>query len=212
MQYSFLLSSLPSLIFFWLMMVSTISAVLPVCRSPMISSRWPRPIGTSTSIALMPVCIGSVTDCRAMIPGALVSTSRRSSKITGPLSSIGLPSPSTTRPSSVLPTGTSTMSPVRFTVSPSRIFRSSPKITTPTLSSSRFSTMPFTPAPGNSTSSPCMALLRPKIRAMPSPTLSTWPVSATFEVVSKSAIWLFRICEISAGRISMSGGSLQSIG
>ena len=34
-------------------------AVLPVVRSPMISSRWPRPIGVMASIALIPVCIGS---------------------------------------------------------------------------------------------------------------------------------------------------------
>ncbi len=37
---------------FWLMMVSMASAVLPVWRSPMISSRWPRPIGTIESTAL----------------------------------------------------------------------------------------------------------------------------------------------------------------
>jgi hypothetical protein len=34
-------------------------AVLPVWRSPMISSRWPRPTGIMESIALMPVAIGS---------------------------------------------------------------------------------------------------------------------------------------------------------
>ena len=64
--------------FFWLMMVSTMMAVLPVWRSPMISSRWPRPIGISASIALMPVCIGSFTPRRGMMPGALTSTRRRS--------------------------------------------------------------------------------------------------------------------------------------
>ncbi len=37
---------------FWLMMVSMAIAVLPVWRSPMISSRWPRPIGTIESTAL----------------------------------------------------------------------------------------------------------------------------------------------------------------
>jgi hypothetical protein len=37
----------------------------------MISSRWPRPIGIIASIALMPVCIGSWTDLRAMMPGRL---------------------------------------------------------------------------------------------------------------------------------------------
>jgi hypothetical protein len=36
---------------FWLMMASTAIAVLPTWRSPMISSRWPRPIGTIASIA-----------------------------------------------------------------------------------------------------------------------------------------------------------------
>ncbi len=36
------------------MMVSTATAVLPVCRSPMISSRWPRPMGTIASMALRP--------------------------------------------------------------------------------------------------------------------------------------------------------------
>ena len=50
------------------------SAVLPVWRSPMISSRWPRPIGTSASIAFSPVCTGSCTERRGMMPGALTST------------------------------------------------------------------------------------------------------------------------------------------
>ena len=38
----------------WLMMVSTATVVLPVLRSPMISSRWPRPMGVMASMALMP--------------------------------------------------------------------------------------------------------------------------------------------------------------
>src|ERR1043165_3279514 len=40
---------------FWLMMVSTAIAVLPVWRSPMISSRWPRPMGIMASMALRPI-------------------------------------------------------------------------------------------------------------------------------------------------------------
>ena len=44
----------------------------------MMSSRWPRPIGISASIALRPVAIGSCTDLRGMMPGALTSTRRRS--------------------------------------------------------------------------------------------------------------------------------------
>ena len=36
------------------MMVSSATAVLPVCRSPMINSRWPRPIGIMLSMAFRP--------------------------------------------------------------------------------------------------------------------------------------------------------------
>src|SRR5208282_2831459 len=196
---------------FWLMIVSMITAVLPVCRSPMISSRWPRPIGISASIAFSPVCTGSCTDLRGMMPGAFTSTRPRTTSVSGPLPSIGVPSPSTTRPSSPSPIGTSTIEPVRATVSPSRIRWSSPKITTPTLSVSRFSAMPRMPAPGNSTISPDMQFCRPNTRAMPSPTDSTWPVSATLASVSNAAICCFRISEISAGRISISDGSLHGV-
>src|SRR5487761_2297026 len=211
MQYSLRCSSSLALTPFWLMMVSMMTAVLPVWRSPMISSRWPRPIGISASIAFRPVCIGSCTDLRGMMPGAFTSTRLRCTLVSGPLPSIGVPSPSTTRPSSPSPTGTSTMEPVRATVSPSRICRSSPKITTPTLSVSRFSAMPRRPAPGNSTISPAMQFCRPNTRAIPSPTDNTWPVSATLASVSNAAICFFRISEISAGRISISGGSLHGV-
>ena len=104
---------------FWLMIVSIATAVLPVWRSPMISSRWPRPIGIIASIALMPVCIGSCTDLRAMMPGALTSILRDSVAVIGPLPSIGSPSALTTRPISASPTGTWAILPVRLTVSPS---------------------------------------------------------------------------------------------
>jgi hypothetical protein len=183
-------------------MASIATAVFPVWRSPMISSRWPRPTGIRLSIALRPVCIGSCTDLRGMMPGALVSTRRRSVAWIGPLPSIGLPSASTTRPSRPLPTGTSTIAPVRFTRSPSRIVRSSPKITTPTLSVSRLSAMPLMP-PGNSTISPAWTESRPYTRAMPSPTDSTCPTSATSASVPKLAISCFRMEEISAGLISI---------
>ena len=42
------------------MIVSIAIVVLPVERSPMISWRWPRPIGVIESIALMPVASGSL--------------------------------------------------------------------------------------------------------------------------------------------------------
>ena len=56
---------------FWLMIVSMAMAVLPVLRSPMISSRWPRPIGVIESMALMPVCSGCFTGWRSATPGAV---------------------------------------------------------------------------------------------------------------------------------------------
>ena len=59
-----------------LMIVSIAIAVLPVWRSPMISSRWPRPIGIIASIAFSPVCIGCLTGWRWTTPGALNSAGR----------------------------------------------------------------------------------------------------------------------------------------
>ena len=66
-------------------------AVLPVCRSPMISSRWPRPMGIMASIALIPVCRGSCTFFRSTTPGALASIGRNRSVLIGPLPSRGWP-------------------------------------------------------------------------------------------------------------------------
>ena len=95
-----------------------------------------------------------------MIPGALTSTLLLSDELIGPLPSIGLPNASTTLPNNSFPIGTSTIAPVLFTVSPSLISVSSPKITTPTLSSSRFSAIPLI-SPGNSTISPASILSNP---------------------------------------------------
>ncbi len=106
---------------FWLMIVSSAMAVLPVWRSPMISSRWPRPMGIIESMALRPVCSGSFTGCRSTTPGASRSMALNWSASIGPLPSIGLPSEFTTRPIIASPTGTDMMRPVRFTSSPSLI-------------------------------------------------------------------------------------------
>src|SRR5581483_7883844 len=185
------------------MMVSVATAVLPVWRSPMISSRWPRPIGIMASIAFSPVCSGSCTDLRATMPGALISTLRSSAPLIAPLPSIGCPSALTTRPTSPSPTGTDAILPVRLTTSFSRIFSYSPRSATPTLSSSRLSTMPRTSC-GNSSSSPAIAPARPYTRAMPSPTVSTVPVSTTVTFWSYSSICLRMICEISSALMSIS--------
>ncbi len=103
------------------MIVSTATAVLPVWRSPMMSSRCPRPTGTIASIDLSPVCTGCETDLRQITPGATFSIGSVSFALTGPLPSIGWPSEFTTRPMSSGPTGTSRMRPVDLTVSPSEI-------------------------------------------------------------------------------------------
>ena len=78
-----------------------ITAVLPVWRSPMISSRWPRPTGISASIALEPGLHRLVhrfarDDARRLY---LDAAALRAFAIS-PLPSMATPSPSTTRPSS----------------------------------------------------------------------------------------------------------------
>ena len=182
------------------MMVSMATAVLPVWRSPMMSSRWPRPIGIMASMALMPVWSDSRTDWRFTMPGAITSIWRNSLEAMGPLPSMGWPMPSTTRPMMASPTGTSAILLVRLTMSPSRSFESSPMSTAPTFSSSRFRAMPMTP-PGNSRSSPDMTLSSPKILAIPSPTVIMVPTSATSTVFSKSDIFFFMISLISCALI-----------
>ena len=62
----------------------SIAIAHPVCLSPMISSRWPRPIGTRLSTALMPVCMGSLTEILGMMPGAFRPTRRRPLALRGP--------------------------------------------------------------------------------------------------------------------------------
>src|ERR1044071_229202 len=124
------------------MIVSIAIDVLPVWRSPMISSRWPRPIGIIASIAFSPVCIGSLTGWRWTTPGALNSAGRVSSVWMSPLPSSGWPSGETMRPSSCSPTGMSRRWLVRLTVSPSTILSQGPNSTVPTLSDSRLSARP----------------------------------------------------------------------
>src|SRR5665811_601314 len=186
-----------------LMIVSIAIAVLPVWRSPMINSRWPRPIGIIPSIDISPVCTGSVTGWRSTTPGALNSAGRVWSVATSPLSSSGRPSGSTRRPSRWSPTGIRSRWPVRLTVSPSTILSHSPNSTAPTLSSSRLRARPVTPC-GSSSISSAMQLSRPWMRAMPSATESTVPTSERSALpVSSPSILSRRIDAISSGLISM---------
>ena len=89
---------------------------------------------------------------------------------------MGSPRALTTRPTIASPTGTDITRPVRLTSSPSAIALVFPISTAPTESSSRFKAMPVTPW-GSSSSSPAMHFSRPWMRAMPSPTDKTLPVS-----------------------------------
>ena len=73
------------------MIVSIAIVDFPVARSPMISSRWPRPIGIIASIAMMPVCTGWLTLFRLMTPGAIFSSGYATSDLIGPLPSSGWP-------------------------------------------------------------------------------------------------------------------------
>ena len=137
-------------------------AVFPVWRSPMISSRCPRPMGIMASIALIPVCRGWFTGCRKITPGALRSSgiSYRSPVIL-PFPSMGSPRVLITRPRSPSPALMEAIFRVRFTVSPSFSLYDSPSKTAPTLSSSRLSTMALIPFFSNSIISPDSALLSP---------------------------------------------------
>src|SRR5204863_8546390 len=175
---------------FWLMIVSTATALLPVWRSPMISSRWPRPIGTIESMDLRPVCTGWLTDWRAITPGATFSITSVIFALIGPLPSIGWPSALTTRPISSGPTGTARMRPVHLTVSPSVMCSYSPSTTEPTESRSRLSASPNV-LPGNSSICPCIASESPWMRQMPSVTETTVPCVRVCAPVSR--FWILAL-------------------
>ena len=103
------------------MIVSIAIAVFPVCLSPIISSRWPLPIGVRASIAVRPVWSGSWTDFLSMIPGAILSIGRVFDVSMFPLPSIGTPVGSIILPIKLSPTGIEAILPVDFTVIPSFI-------------------------------------------------------------------------------------------
>ena len=103
------------------MIASIATAVLPVCLSPIISSRCPRPIGTIESMDFRPVWTGWSTDFLSITPGAIFSIGDLRFVVMGPPLSIGSPREFTTLPNNSSPTGTSKMLPVHLTVSPSEI-------------------------------------------------------------------------------------------
>jgi hypothetical protein len=115
----------------WASTAVSASVVLPVWRSPTISSRWPRPMGNSASTTFTPVCSGVRTASRATIGVAGRSTGQRRDVRKGGPPSSGRPSGSTTRPSRASPTGTSSTRPVRATSVPAPTPASELSSTTP---------------------------------------------------------------------------------
>ena len=174
--------------------------VLPVLRSPMISSRWPRPIGVIASIDLMPVCSGSPTGWRPMMPGAWISMRRSCVPVSSPLPSIGSPSALTTRPSTPSPTGIDRMRPVALTVWPSSMLSTLPSTTAPIESSSRFSARPTEPS-SNSRSSFTPQSGRPCTVAMPSPTSAMRPTVRASNDGSKPSRFFFSADAMSAAEM-----------
>src|SRR5260370_14051372 len=92
------------LFFAELVMVSSAMAVLPVWRSPISSSRWPRPMGIMVSMALMPVAIGSRTDWRVVTAGGGRSAGGELLRVVGALLSVGRAGGVADRPLYGLPT------------------------------------------------------------------------------------------------------------
>ena len=143
----------------------------------------------SESMALMPVCRGSWTGWRPVMPGAWISIRRCWTPLSGPLPSSGSPSTLTTRPTTPSPTGTDRMSPVASTVCPSSIESTEPSTTAPIVSSSRLRARPMVPS-ANRSISLTAALGRPLTRAMPSPTSLTTPTFDEVTVgVNPSRFW-----------------------
>ena len=128
------------------------TVVLPVLRSPMISSRWPRPIGVMASMALMPVCSGSCTGLRPMIPGAWTSMRRVPTLVSGPLPSTGSPRVLTTRPRRPSPHGHREDLAGGLDRLALLDGSTSPSTTAPMDSSSRFRARPIVPSSNSSIS------------------------------------------------------------
>ena len=159
---------------FWFIMAERAMEVLPVWRSPMISSRWPRPMGIMLSTARMPVSRGVSTWERSMMAGAGDSTGRKVWAARG-WPSRGRPMGSMTRPSSSRPTHTSATRPVPRATLPGRTL---PPLSSAALTPWRLMSraMPYR-SPANSSSSPYLARERPDTWTMPSAQLSTVPYS-----------------------------------
>ena len=152
------------------------SVLLPVPLSPMISCRWPLPMGMSVSTILLPVYIGCATKSRAIIGGERTSSKRRTPRASGPPSSSGSPSGSITLPSKASPTPMLRRLPVKKADVPAvsrSVWRN--KIV-PIRLHARWNISALLPS-SSCTISSMRAEGSPLIQAMPSPTDTTVPCS-----------------------------------
>jgi hypothetical protein len=133
-------------------------------------------MGMRASTALIPVSSGVVTGARSIIRGAGRSTGIRTVADTGPLQSRADPVGVITRPNRLSPTGTSIRRKVRATLIPAHNSVLASNSTQETESSSRSKASPNAP-PSNATSSSYPTPGNPEIRAIPSDTDATVPVS-----------------------------------
>ena len=129
-------------LFFWLIMISIANVVLPVCRSPMINSRWPLPMGNIASIAKIPVASGSSTDFLSITPKGIFSIGIKWSFLIFTFPSCSWPKAFTIRPNSWSPTGIEIIFFVLLTTLFSKILLYFPNITIPTELDSKFKTKP----------------------------------------------------------------------
>src|SRR3954469_5995306 len=103
-----------------LLMSSSIVTVLPTPAPPKRPILPPLAKGQMRSTTLMPVSSSSTDGESSSNFGAAAWIERRSSAFTGPRSSIGRPSTSSTRPNGARPPGTESGAPVFFTFMPRR--------------------------------------------------------------------------------------------
>src|SRR5579883_1915139 len=166
------------------MIASVASAVFPVARSPRMSSRCPRPIGSMASSAVSPVWRLSATGRRSTTIGASPFAS-----IGGPPSS-GRPSGSTILPSKLSPIGTWTTAPVPSALVPdARSFPGSRRMQ-PISSRSRSTASARVPS-SKTTISSRRALGSPATQTTPSPTRVMRPPSSMRGSSSASATRAF---------------------
>ena len=88
------------------------STDLPTPEPAMMPTRWPWPIVSSPLIARTPTSSGTRTRPRSSGDWSLPASGQLPAPRIGPSPSIGLPAPSTTRPSSAAPTSASPGAPV----------------------------------------------------------------------------------------------------